>query len=95
MGQHPDGEAGVTVMRKSSLHPHLFVFGGNADEELLLALAIALDRPTKDGLPKKMTASDLWELLEEPGEIHPSLSAEWTSGRKVGWPWGGCANAAS
>jgi hypothetical protein len=71
-------------MSESSMHKHLFMFAGNSDEELLLALAIAQDQPMENGLLPKVAARDLWELLEEPGAVHPSLSAEWTSPRKVG-----------
>jgi hypothetical protein len=65
---------------------HLFMFG-DADEELLLALGIAVEQWTKeaeagDNNPA-VTAADLWESLEQPGAVHTSLRTEWPTQRRV------------
>jgi hypothetical protein len=63
---------------------HLFMFG-DADEELLLALAIGVEQSNKDtghNMPA-VTAADLWELLEEPSAVHTSLRSEWPSERRL------------
>ena len=64
-------------MAKSSLDKHLFMFR-DADEQLLLALAVAAEDATDS-----VTAADLYDLLEAPADVHPSLSAEWASPRAV------------
>jgi hypothetical protein len=62
----------------------LFIFG-DADEELLLALAIAVEKAIKeaeDNVPR-VTAGDLWESLTEPATVHVNLTTEWSGERKV------------
>ena len=69
---------------KSSLDQRLFWFG-DPDEELLLAIAIAVERSIKetvDNVPE-VTAHYLSELLEQPGAVHTSLRSEWSSERSV------------